>query len=216
MRLVDVFSLGTSSFTTTSGEGKSLKSIFEDPSVPKCFWDVRNDADALWTLYQVDLASVLDIQLLENASRPSNKKYLSGLDKAVQLDLRLPRAELVSWILSKREIRSLMPTNVFATRPLEANTVQYCANDVIYLPDLHTVYLNRISNDWLAEAKEESLRRLREVHSPTYEPRSPTKALGPWGPETRRRSTSPDWDDYGPSSCRDVIDNCDYELYYDD
>lgn len=51
VRLIDVFVLGKSAFTTASNNGKTLKSIFEDPDIPKCAWDVRNDADALLTLY---------------------------------------------------------------------------------------------------------------------------------------------------------------------
>ena len=35
------------SFTTASDDGKTLKSILEDPDIPKCLWDVLNDVDAL-------------------------------------------------------------------------------------------------------------------------------------------------------------------------
>ena len=80
VRLIDVFVLGTAAFTTASNNGKTLKSILEDPDIPKCAWDVRNDADALWALYHVGLAGVIDIQLLENASRAGDKTYICGLD----------------------------------------------------------------------------------------------------------------------------------------
>lgn len=225
VRLIDVLSLGKSAFTTTSKDGKSLKSILEDPDIPKCLWDVRNDADALWALYQVGLASVIDIQLLENASRVGKKTYLCGLDKAIQFDLKLKFVELNLWISSKKEIKRLMPTNIFAIRPVEAKTAQYCTNDVIHLPDLHALYLRRISADWLARAMEESSRRVGEARSPTYETRSATKALGPWGSGTEKRVRSSDHiledDDVdyyndGPTSCRDVIDDSDYHFYYSD
>jgi exonuclease 3'-5' domain-containing protein 1 len=123
LRLVDVLSLGESAFTTTSKDGKSLKYTFEDPGIPKCFWDLRNDADALWALYKVGLAGVVDVQLLENASRVGDKTYLCGLEKAVQLDMELGFTELSRWTSSKREIKSLMSANVFAIRPVEAKTV---------------------------------------------------------------------------------------------
>lgn len=153
---------------------------------------MRNDADALWALYQVGLTGVVDIQLLENASRVGDKTYLCGLDKAIQFDLKLGFMELNRWIRSKKEFRSLMSTNVFTTRPVEAKTVQYCTNDVIYLPDLHAIYLRRISDDWLAKAKEESSRRVSEAHSLAYEPQSPMKTLGPWGSGTGKRVLSLD------------------------
>ena len=48
VRIIDVLVLGKLAFTTASNNGKTLKSILEDPDIPKCAWDVRNDADALW------------------------------------------------------------------------------------------------------------------------------------------------------------------------
>jgi len=52
--------------------------------------------------------------------------------------------EINRWIRTKKEVQSLMPANVFASRPMDAKTVQYYANDVIHLPDLHALYLERI------------------------------------------------------------------------
>lgn len=132
--------------------------------------DVRNDADALWALYHVSLAGVTDIQLLENASRTGDKTYVRGLDKSVHFDLKLGFMELNRWIRTKKE--ALMSINVFASRPVDATTVHYCTNDVLYLPDLHALYLKRIQGDWLARAKQESERRVAEAHSPGYEPHS--------------------------------------------
>ncbi|KAK3989363.1 ribonuclease H-like domain-containing protein [Cladorrhinum sp. PSN332] len=185
VRLVDVLSLGKSAFTTTSKDGKkSLKSIFEDPTVPKCLWDVRNDADALLALYNVNLAGVTDIQLLENASRRRDKTYLYGLDKAIQSDLRLRYPDYSRWKNTKTAITALMRSNIFAVRPLDAKTIQYCANDVVHLPSLRDLYLKRIKPDWLEKAKQESARRVEEVHSPSYQPHSPNKKMGPWGSGT--------------------------------
>ena len=52
--LVDVFTLGASTFLTTSTNGKTLKMLLEDVKIPKVFFDCRNDNDALWNLYQID------------------------------------------------------------------------------------------------------------------------------------------------------------------
>jgi exonuclease 3'-5' domain-containing protein 1 len=190
VRLIDVLVLGNLAFTTASNNGKNLKSIFEDPDIPKCAWDVRNDADALWALYHVGLAGVTDIQLLENASRADDKTYACGLDNSVQLDLKLGFMETYRWIRTKKEVQSLMPTNVFAARPIDAKTAQYCVNDVMHLPDLHALYLRRIKGDWLTMAMEESARRVADAHSPGYDPQSPTKKLGPWGSGTKKRAVT--------------------------
>ncbi len=186
VRLIDVLVLGKRAFTTASNNGKTLKSILEDADIPKGTWDVRNDADALWALYHIGLAGVTDIQLLENASRAGDKTYIHGLHKSIQLDLKLGFMEIHRWIRTKEEVQSRMPADVFATRPIDAKTAQYCVNDVIHLPDLHALYLRRIKGDWLAMATEESARRVAEAHSPGYEPQSPTKKLGPWGSGTEK------------------------------
>ncbi|KAI9848551.1 MAG: hypothetical protein M1837_007220 [Sclerophora amabilis] len=180
VRVIDVLALGELAFTTTSENGKSLKSILEDPGIPKCLWDVRNDADALWALYHVGLAGVTDIQLLENASRAGDKTHLQGLEMSIQFDLKIGSMEINRWIRTKEEIKNLMPCGVFDGRPIDAKTVQYCINDVLHLPDLHVLYLGHIEGTWLAEAREESERRVAEAHLPDYEPQSPTKSLGPW------------------------------------
>ena len=66
MRLIDVLVLGKQALTAASNNGKTLKFILENADIPKCTWDVRNDGDALWALYQVGLAGITDIQLPEN------------------------------------------------------------------------------------------------------------------------------------------------------
>ncbi|KAK5995647.1 hypothetical protein PT974_04063 [Cladobotryum mycophilum] len=192
VRLVDVLALGASTFTIASPDGKTLKSIFEDPNIPKCFWDVRNDADALWAHYQVDLAGVVDIQLLENASRVGDKMYIRGLDKCIQYDLKPGTRELKRWLKIKKDIKSRFSGDLFAIRPMEAKTIEYCTNDVVHLPALHKLYRGRLDRLWLSRVKEESAQRVREAHSPGYEPRSPSKTLGPWGSSTKHLRTLDD------------------------
>jgi exonuclease 3'-5' domain-containing protein 1 len=59
-----------------------------------------------------------------------------------------------------------MAADLFAARPIDAKTIQYCANDVVHLPDLHALYLRRIGGDWLAKAMEQSALRVAEARSP--------------------------------------------------
>jgi len=122
--LIDVQTLGNSAFITPSANGKTLKAILEDPYTSKYLWDVRNDADALWAHYQVRLAGVTDLQLLENASRTGDKTYIRGLDTCVKKDLRLKFMEVHRWIKTKKDVRASMPNDIFARRPLNAETMQ--------------------------------------------------------------------------------------------
>jgi exonuclease 3'-5' domain-containing protein 1 len=179
--IIDVQALEKSAFTTPNANGKTLKTILEDPLIPKYFWDVRNDADALFFHYQIRLAGVTDVQLLENGSRADDKKYLHGLEKSVGMDLRLGVTERERWIRTKKEVQALMSNDIFSRRPLDAKTMQYCVNDVEYLPALHNVYSKRIKSEWKQKAMDESARRIAEACSPAYEPQSEAKRLGPWG-----------------------------------
>ncbi|KAJ9138209.1 3-5 exonuclease [Pleurostoma richardsiae] len=190
--LIDVIAIGKGTFTVALSDGRSLKSILEDPDIPKYIWDVRNDADALWALYQVGIKGVTDIQLLENVSRAGDKTYVHGLDKTVQSDLKLGFMELHRWMRTKREVKTLMATDIFSTRPMDSKTTQYCVNDVIHLPALHALYLKGIGRDSLLRVKEESARRVDEAHSPGYEPLSRNKTLGPWGSGIGKRPTFED------------------------
>lgn len=122
--LIDVQTLGNSAFITASSNGKTLKAVLEDPHMSKCLWDVHNDADALWAHYQIRLAGVTDLQLLENASRTGDKTYVRGLDTCVEKDLRLKFMEVHRWIKTKNEVKALMPNDIFAKRPLGAMTTQ--------------------------------------------------------------------------------------------
>lgn len=180
--VVDVLSLGQSAFNIETENGTSLKSVLGDPEITKWVWDVRNDADALSAHFRVKLAGVVDVQLLENASRPGrlDKTRLSGLDNAIRFDLKLGFMERERWIRTKNDVRSRMSQDVFSRRPLASNTLQYCINDVVHLPALQEYYMQRITPDWLAKAREESRRRLADACSPDYQPKSPDKVFSPW------------------------------------
>ncbi|KAI0471684.1 ribonuclease H-like domain-containing protein [Xylariaceae sp. FL0804] len=179
--VIDVQRLKELAFTTIDKNGKSLKKIFEDPGITKYFWDVRNDADALWAHYGVGLKGVIDIQLLENASRPGyNKDFVRGLKSAVQSDIELGAAEKSRWVRTKEQVTRQMSDNVFVTRPRDTEILQYCRDDVVHLPALRDVYMKRIKEDWLEKAKRESANRVQVAQSPDYDPRSPKKAEGPW------------------------------------
>ncbi|KAK7697546.1 hypothetical protein SLS64_013428 [Diaporthe eres] len=181
-RVVDVLSLGESAFDIESDDGTSLKSILENPDIPKSVWDVRNGADALWAHFRVALAGVTDVQLLENASRPEWMDWtrLRGLSKAILHDIKLPFVEKERWLRTKHEGRSLlMSQDIFSTRPLASDTLVYCVSDVVHLPALQKFYMQRITPELLDWAREESQRRLADALSPGYEPQSPDKLYRP-------------------------------------
>jgi hypothetical protein len=92
---------------------------------------------------------------------------------------------------------------------MEAKTIQYCANDVSYLLGLYYLYLTRISGDWLAKAKLESVRRVVEAYLAQYDPQPPQKRLGPWG-------SGPTMEEVLDKFMEDMLEDRDDVGYYDD
>jgi exonuclease 3'-5' domain-containing protein 1 len=177
--IIDVLTLGPSAFTVGT---PTLKSVLEDATIPKYIWDCRNDADALKAHFNVGLGGVLDIQLLENATRWRPKTYLGGLGKAVEYDLRpyVARSVLEGWVKDKKDGSDAMETDQFSARPMRPETVRYCVGDVEMLPRLREVYMRKITPDWLVKVKAESVRRVEEAHSAGYKPHGADKRIGPW------------------------------------
>ena len=63
---------------------------------------------------------------------------------------------------------------------MDVKTLEYCTNDVKYLPALKQVYMNRINKTWLGKAMMEGEKRLDENKSPKYNPDGKHEVLGPW------------------------------------
>jgi exonuclease 3'-5' domain-containing protein 1 len=47
--IIDIHILGGDAFSTTNSTGNSLKSVLESLKIPKVFFDIRNDSDALYS-----------------------------------------------------------------------------------------------------------------------------------------------------------------------
>jgi exonuclease 3'-5' domain-containing protein 1 len=63
-----------------------LKNILQNKKIPKVFFDIRTDLDALFARFGVALQCMEDIQLIESAARKTtaSRKFLSGLAKYVE------------------------------------------------------------------------------------------------------------------------------------
>lgn len=86
--LVDVKTLGEAAFSTKgTSSSNTLKDILESESIPKVFFDVRNDSDALFSHYGIKLQGIHDVQLMEFATRMYPGFYICGLKKCIQRDV---------------------------------------------------------------------------------------------------------------------------------
>lgn len=185
--LVDMHKLQEATFTTKTPSGASLKSILESPTTVKAFFDVRNDSDALYSHYDVRLQGVEDIQLMENAWRPpGRRRFVNGLARCIKNDAPLSSEQKQNWDdVKDRGLGLFHPAKggayeVFNRRPIELALVEYCANDVQYLPLLRKKYLRGLDEAWKKKVDDETKNRVRLSQSKAYEPQSDDKKFGPW------------------------------------
>ncbi|XP_052082075.1 uncharacterized protein LOC127719809 [Mytilus californianus] len=134
--LFDVLKLGPATFD------KGLKEIFEDDAINKLLFDCREDSDALWHLFDVNLDGVLDIQLLEIITQ-ATAKVQSEWKKRNFRDHEIVRLEsLISCmyhyqkdndILRIKQIverKMKLQKNLLEERPLSDTLLKYAAYDV--------------------------------------------------------------------------------------
>jgi exonuclease 3'-5' domain-containing protein 1 len=213
--LIDIKTLGSSAFTTTGPSSSpdspdspwTLKKVLESPNIHKVFFDVRNDADALYAHFGIRMHGVMDLQLMENASRPTNKRgkrLLHGLAKCVGDVSSLSEDEKKAWAVAKEKGQQLFSPEkggsfaVFNERPLNDEIRIYCEQDAQCLPGLYKVYSDRIEvsgpSNWMGMIGEETEKRLVEVMSESYKPHGCEKAEAPvW--DIKSFDCVEDWED---------------------
>jgi len=176
--LVDVTTLGRAAFDHQGPFGQSLRGAFQNPSTKKLLFDVRNDADALWNIYQIELANVYDLQLLEVASRRSRNlpsKIVIGLSQCIESYVGPPNA----WKEVKEAgINLFSPAKggsytIFETRPLDSRIIAYCAQDVALSFQLEaaikrTMIGRKNWKRWDERVTFGSANRVAESKSPNY------------------------------------------------
>jgi exonuclease 3'-5' domain-containing protein 1 len=248
--LIDVHTLGAQAFNTAGAKQKTLKDILQDERIPKVFFDVRNDSDALFAHFGVALQGVEDVQLMESATRKTtaSRKFLNGLTKCVEKEwsMSIDSIGLVRWKRAKEKGERLFKPeyggsyDVFNQRPIPEDISSYCVGDVQYLPELRDRFYTQGAGRWQDLVDVETKKRVAMSQRSDYQPHGRDKAMAPWSKEQNmvldqwnyvpprndfdeffdesfdQSFDSDDWYDDGPTSCRDIIDDCDYHLYYSD
>lgn len=204
--IVDIHIMGKQAFEISSSRGKTLKNVLESQTIKKYLFDVRNDADALYALFSVQLAGVVDVQLLELASRKGHKHIVAGLATCMEQERVLPLPALLEWQTTKKCVHRLLDPrsggawDIFNLRPLPQVLVDYCVGDVQFLPILASVYKSRLSNHWSKKAQAETAQRLKDSRGANYEPQGRKKIFAPksWRfPPQRRAESAPQADGIG-------------------
>ncbi|KAN0068781.1 Ribonuclease H-like domain containing protein [Elaphomyces granulatus] len=189
--LVDIYRLGKTAFSTANSSGSSLKAILESSTVPKVVFDIRNDSDALFSLYGISVDGIQDLQLMELATRKGSKNFVAGLAKCIEHDSRISAAAKVEWQHTKELATRLYSPQkggryeVFNERPIKPEIVQYCARDVVLLPALYNVYNATLSlpgeRFWQVQVSRATKDRIKLSKAPDYDGQAKSvKVLGPW------------------------------------
>ena len=184
--LIDIHVLKEAAFCTSNRSGIDLRSILQSARVPKVFFDVRNDSDALFAHFQISLQGVHDVQLLEVATRPFSKDRVSGLSKCIESDAKLtPEASAVWKSTKQKGLLLFAPEHggsyeVFNSRPMLQEIIDYCTQDVVYLPVLWTIYTEKIKPNWMRKVQDEARKRIVASKEASYEPHDRNKTLSPW------------------------------------
>jgi exonuclease 3'-5' domain-containing protein 1 len=184
--LIDIHTLKDAAFNTPGATGQTLKHILEAETIPKVFFDVRNDSDALFAHFEINLAGIQDLQLMELATRRHSKRFLSGLAKCIDYDLRLTFAEKSAWTATKTRGKNLFAPEkggsyeVFNQRPLSEVIALYCTQDVQFMPMLWNTYSERLTTSWATKVATETEVRVRSSQSKGYQPNGSHKSFGPW------------------------------------
>ena len=187
--LIDVHRLGASAFQTRSNDGSAtLKSLLENASIAKAFFDVRNDSEALYNQFDVYLQGVVDLQLMEWKSRTRAKKpFLNGLARCLENLFAQSHmtVEAEEWRRAKQAGLQLFAPErggayeIFNIRPMKQEIVEYCIQDVTFLPKLYHEYSQSMSRAWEVRLSREASKRVAVCQQSTYSPHGRQKALAP-------------------------------------
>ena len=213
--LIDVHVLGAQAFNTTGVKQKTLKDILQDEKIPKVFFDVRNDSDALFAHFGVQLQGVEDVQLMESATRRTtqSRRLLNNLTRCVEqyATMSLGGSGSASWKLAKGKGERLFKPEyggsyeVFNQRPIPEEIIDYCVGDVQCLPELRDKFSGARTIQWRDLVKDESKKRVAASQRSEYQPHGRHKALASWSKDQNR--TLDQWNSVAPP--RDYFDDDD-------
>jgi exonuclease 3'-5' domain-containing protein 1 len=202
--LVDIHIPGGTALSTRNGAGDSLKTILEASIIPKVFFDIRNNSDALFSHYQISVDGVKDLQLMELSTRIFSKKYVAGQAKCIQNCDTISSVVKAEWHLSKDGAGRLHDSKkggryvIFNERPMKPEIEQYCARDEALLPELCNVNSARLrpAGQALSEVnvRTATAEQARISKSTTYDGEARSNVLGPWNEEQIEQDTE-EWND---------------------
>ena len=77
--LINIQGLGPAAFSATTNSGDITENRLGIVNYPQVVFDIRNDSDALFSLFQISVDRIKDLQIMELASRIGSRKFASSL-----------------------------------------------------------------------------------------------------------------------------------------
>jgi exonuclease 3'-5' domain-containing protein 1 len=102
----------------------------------------------------------MDMKCLETVARANDETYVAEDGWRTPFNLRYGCKEFWEWEDTKYEWEHRH--DPFYYRPVPFRSLLYCVNDVYHLPELHAVYLAHLSEEFIADARERSVRRVKQ------------------------------------------------------
>lgn len=191
--LLDVHTLKDLVFHTPGSDGRTLRDILEDAAIPKVFFDIRSNSDALSALFHINVAGIVDLQLMELATRRcvgnNGRRFVASLEKCINSDLTLTASQKVARQATREKGMQLFAPEhggsceVFKTRPLPEDLIAYCLQEVQHMPLLYEKYKNKISMtvEWERKVEHATRARVALSQSVTFNGKGQHMSLAPSG-----------------------------------
>ncbi|QPC78002.1 hypothetical protein HYE68_008754 [Fusarium pseudograminearum] len=193
--LVDLIRLGDAAFSTVGNGEKSLRLVLESKSIPKAGFDIRDLSRLLFRQYNISLAGIYDIQLMELASRKEGQsmKFLAGLAKCIDRDISNSNDRKIRWLNPAQPSYLYVHNNI-------GHAPKYIMRRVEMFPVLWSLYKQKLDRPknvmWLHLARQESEQRVHDSkkNAGSYPERQR------WGPEVfwdveQRKAAIGAWND---------------------
>lgn len=140
--LLDVKKLGSKIFDMPSltSKGRTFGQILADEKTPIVWFDVRADSDSIFGHFKVHVEAVIDLQLMEAATRTSSRQRLQTLDRCIENfpESTLPYPGFRAWnnigCASKVACSGPDKYGAFDIRPIPKELEEYSVNDVSLMP----------------------------------------------------------------------------------
>ena len=196
--LIDIHLIKHIAFDKPNRLGTTFRNVLESNDIAEVFFDVRNDADALFAHFNIFMQGIHDVQLLEVASRRASKRCVMGLTGCTKRDANMTEEQIKAFMATKDlGLKLFAPEldgsyEVFNSRPLRPEIVEYFTQDVVFLPKLWTTYKKKISPVWAGQVQEATVQRLLGSQAESYVPHGKEKVLSPWAKITEAKPSFKD------------------------